>query len=234
MNSSVILRVGEREFPAALVILDLDGTLVDSVPDIAAAVDAVAIACDLEPPGEDRVRHWVGNGSRKLIERMLTACQGRAPSPTELEDACGLFLAAYETRLVQESCLYPGVREWLDGLGEAGVPLACVTNKPEKLARGVLEGLGLDGDCRWLVGGDTLATRKPDAGPVNHVMAQAGVGPAQTLLVGDSETDVATARAAGCSVVVFRYGYNQGFEGADVQPDAFVESLPEIGIAESA
>lgn len=234
MSSSVTLRVGAREFNASLIILDLDGTLVDSVPDIAAAVDATAIACDLEPPGEDRVRGWVGNGSRKLIERMLSAGRGRTPSPTELEDAHGLFLAAYRTRLVQDSRLYPGVRDWLDELRETGVPLACVTNKPEDLARGVLAGFGLDRDCRWLVGGDTLATRKPDSGPVNHVMAQAGVGPAQTLLVGDSETDVATARAVGCSVVVFRYGYNQGFEGADAQPDAFVESLPEIGIAESA
>jgi phosphoglycolate phosphatase len=98
----------------------------------------------------------------------------------------------------------------------------------------VLDGLGLADDCRWLVGGDTLSVRKPDPGPVEYVMEQAGVGPERTLLVGDSETDVATARAAGCSVVVFRYGYNQGFEGADVQPDAFVESLPGIGIAESA
>lgn len=229
---SVRLRLDGRAFPGELVVFDLDGTLVDSVPDIAAAVDATAVAADLDMPGEARVREWVGNGSRTLIRRMLAHGHGRAVADSELEDAHALFLAAYEARLVKDSRLYPGTRALLDGLHDRSVPLACVTNKPEDLACGVLQGLGLGADFRWMLGGDSLAERKPSAMPLNWVMEQAGVSAQQCLLIGDSETDVAAARNAGCSIVVARYGYNQGFREEGDQPDAFFHALSEIEILE--
>lgn len=234
MSRRLSLAVGGRVFECGLVIFDLDGTLVDSVPDIAAAVDATAVAADLAPPGEDRVRDWVGNGSRMLIRRLLAHGQGREPDEGMLDEAHSLFLAAYETRLVQESRVYPGGRELLAALAGRALPMACVTNKPERLARGVLDGLGLGDAFQWVLGGDSLPEKKPDPAPLRYVMEAAGVTPAETLLVGDSETDVAAARNAGCSIVVARYGYNQGFEQESAQPDVYFDALSEIRIPESS
>nr|WP_301288420.1 phosphoglycolate phosphatase [Natronospira proteinivora] len=216
-----------------MVIFDLDGTLVDSVPDIAAAVDATAIAADLSPPGESQVRQWVGNGSRKLIERLLQAGFDRPPEKAELDDAHELFLAAYGSRLVQDSRLYPGVLPLLESLAEHRIPMACVSNKPEALTHGVLQGLSLDGFFSWVLGGDSLAQRKPAPEPLWAVMEQAGVPAANSVLLGDSEADVGAARAAGCSVLVVKYGYNQGFVGSDVQPDAFLNDLSELTLDET-
>ncbi|MEA5446551.1 phosphoglycolate phosphatase [Gammaproteobacteria bacterium AB-CW1] len=232
MTGTVRLQVDGQVFPVSLVLFDLDGTLVDSVPDIAVAVDATAIAADLAPPGEDRVRQWVGNGARELIRRMLEHGLGRSPDARLLDESHQLFLSAYQTRLVKDSQLYPGVEEILSTLRSAGLELACVTNKPEALAREVLNGLGIDQPFAWVLGGDSLETRKPDPGPLTWVMEQAAAGPGETLLVGDSETDVAAARNAGCSIVAARYGYNQGFVAESDQPDRYFGELSEIRILE--
>ncbi len=233
MSEALALAVNGHRFDTALLIFDLDGTLVDSVPDIAAAVDATAIAADLPPPGEAQVRQWVGSGARRLVRRMLEHGHGRPVTDGELAEAHELFLAAYAARLVKDSRLYPGAEDLLQTLGKHDIPIACVTNKPEDLARGVLAGMGIENRFHWLLGGDSLEERKPSARPLAWVMQQAGVPATQALLVGDSETDVAAARNAGCSIVAARYGYNRGFVSESDQPDAWFDALSEIRILES-
>lgn len=227
MTAPVVVADG-REFPARLALLDLDGTLVDTAPDIARAVDAVAAEWGMPAPGLDRVRGWVGDGARRLMARALAEGFGREAGEGELDRAHQAFLDHYARHLVVDSRPMEGAHFLLDRLASAGVRIACVTNKPEVLARGVLAGLDLDGPVEWLVGGDSLETRKPDAGPLRHVAGNAGFAPATSLVIGDSEVDVAAARNFGCGVICLRSGYNRGFERADQRPDAFVDRLSGI------
>jgi len=230
--TSYCLKAQGRDYPAGLVIFDLDGTLVDSVPDIAAAVDATAIAADLAPPGEGRVRQWVGNGSRQLIQRLLEAGHGKTPDESALNEAHDLFLAAYGARLVQDSRVYPGALSLLEVLAAKKIPMACVSNKPEALTHGVLQALDLSPFFTWVLGGDSLPQRKPAPEPLWAVMEQAAVSAEDSLLLGDSEADVGAARAAGCSVLAVKYGYNRGFVSPDEQPDTFLNDLSELTLAE--
>ncbi len=223
-----VLRAGQRQFPARLALVDLDGTLVDTAPDIARAVDATAADLGMSPPGEAQVRGWVGDGARRLVERMLVNGAGGVPESLEVDRAHGLFLEHYRLNLVVDSRPMPGAQALLARLREAGIHIACVTNKPEILARGVLAGLELDGPVEWLVGGDSLETRKPDPGPLRHVAENTGFSARESVVIGDSEVDVAAARSFGAGVICLRCGYNRGFTEPDSRPDAFVDSLSEI------
>ena len=228
--SDPVLEVDGRNFPARLALVDLDGTLVDTAPDIARAVNAVADEWGFAEPGLERVRAWVGDGARRLMARALADGLGREAEETELDRAHRAFLDHYARQLVVDSQPMAGARALLDRLADGGVRIACVTNKPEVLARGVLGGLDLDGPVEWLVGGDTLETRKPDAGPLRYVAENAGFAPGACVVIGDSEVDVAAARNYGCSVICLSCGYNRGFERADSHPDAFVASLAGIAV----
>lgn len=212
----------------ALVMFDLDGTLMDSVPDLAAAVDRMLHQLGRAPAGVAQVRHWVGNGSRVLVRRALAGgleCAG--VDDDEAEQAHALFLAAYAgghalTRV------YDGVIELLDWLQARQVPLAVITNKPEQFVEPLLAEKGLGGRFRWIVGGDTLTRQKPDPAGLLHVLALAGVSPDQALFIGDSRNDVLAARAAGVRCVALTYGYNHGRPIAEERPDWVVDDLREL------
>nr|WP_136066751.1 phosphoglycolate phosphatase [Halomonas sp. EAR18] len=211
-----------------LVVFDLDGTLIDSVPDLTRAVDSVLAAQRLPPAGEARVRDWVGNGARKLVERALTDALGAAEASRRLEDAHRDFLAAYAEAPCVATRLYPGAREALEGLKARGMRLALVTNKPHAFIAPILEALALDGLFDMTLGGDSLASKKPDPAPLLHVAEALGVAPQAALMVGDSRHDIEAGRRAGFRTLAVPYGYNHGEPVADAGPDGLVESLTEL------
>ncbi|UJJ30353.1 phosphoglycolate phosphatase [Halopseudomonas maritima] len=211
-----------------LVMFDLDGTLIDSVPDLAGAVDVMLDQLGRAPAGVDKVRHWVGNGARVLVRRALADdIEHASISEGDTEQALALFLEAYAGDH-SRSTLYPGVRPLLDALQQVGVPLALITNKPSRFVPELLAEKQLDGYFRWLVGGDTLPVQKPDPAALNWVMQQAGVVAGQALFVGDSRSDVLAAKAAGVPVVAVSYGYNHGQPIAAENPDLLVDSLDAL------
>lgn len=211
-----------------LVMFDLDGTLLDSVPDLAAAVDSMLAQLDRPPAGMAQVRHWVGNGAAVLVRRALAgAVEHDGVDDALAARALELFLAAYagEHRF---SSVYPGVIETLDWLRDQAVELALITNKPARFVAPLLEEKALGGYFRWIVGGDTLPRQKPDPAGLLHVLAQARVAPAQALFIGDSRNDVLAARAAGLPCVAVSYGYNHGRPIAEEAPDLLVDDLRQL------
>lgn len=212
----------------ALVAFDLDGTLIDSVPDLALAVDAALADLELPAVGEARVRDWVGNGSLVLMERALRHALERDPDRALLERAHAAFLAHYGRDPGNHTRLYPGVREALDALRDRGLPLALVTNKPSAFIAPILEAFGLEGHFGLCLGGDSLTQKKPDPTPLRHVAAHFGVSPSACLMVGDSRHDIEAGRAAGFRTLAVPYGYNHGEPVRDSAPDGVVESLAEL------
>ncbi|WP_341708576.1 phosphoglycolate phosphatase [Halopseudomonas sp.] len=211
-----------------LVMFDLDGTLIDSVPDLAAAVDVMLGQLGRDSAGVEQVRHWVGNGARVLVRRALAGDIEHAHiGEAETEQALELFLQAYAGDH-SRSTVYPGVRALLDSLVAEQVPLALITNKPSRFVPELLAEKQLDGYFRWLVGGDTLPVQKPDPAALHWVMQQAGVSAPQALFVGDSRSDVLAAKAAGVPVVAVSYGYNHGRPIASENPDLLVDSLDAL------
>ncbi|ACO80770.1 phosphoglycolate phosphatase [Azotobacter vinelandii CA] len=211
-----------------LAMFDLDGTLVDSVPDLAAAVDRMLVRLGRAPAGVERVRLWVGNGARVLVRRALAGdLDHQGVDAAEAEAALALFMDAYAdshglTRV------YPGVPETLDWLREREVALALITNKPSRFLPELLADKGLDGYFRWIVGGDTLPQQKPDPAALFWVMAQAGVLAEEALFVGDSRNDVLAARAAGVACVALSYGYNHGRPIAEEGPALVLDALSAL------
>jgi len=211
-----------------LVMFDLDGTLMDSVPDLAAAVDKMLMLLGREPAGIERVRDWVGNGSRVLVRRALVGRLEHDGVGDELADeALALFMQAYAGGH-ELTAVYPGVRECLDWLREREVKLAIITNKPAQFIEPLLEEKGLAGYFQWLVGGDTLPQQKPDPAALFWVMDKAGVAPSESLFVGDSRNDVRAAKAATVRCVALTYGYNHGEPIADEQPALVLDDLREL------
>lgn len=211
-----------------LVMFDLDGTLIDSVPDLAEAVDRMLVELGRAPAGVEKVRDWVGNGARVLVRRALAGgLDHAAVGEAETEEALARFLDIYAD-CHHLTALYPGVHELLEALSTAAVELAVVTNKPERFVAPLLEQVGLGGYFRWIIGGDTLPQQKPDPAALLQVMHLAGVDAAQALFVGDSRNDVLAARAAGVPCVAVSYGYNHGRPVAEEDPQLVVDNLAEL------
>ncbi|WP_409523290.1 phosphoglycolate phosphatase [Nitrincola sp. MINF-07-Sa-05] len=220
-----------------LVMFDLDGTLVDSVPDLARAVDQMLLALDRDAAGEDQVRAWVGNGAQMLVRRALAGqlvpADTHAESPAD-EDlfpiAYELFLAAYAQCNGRSSRLYPGVMILLEALHKAQVPMAIVTNKPHAFTEPLLQSLQIAGFFCQVVSGDSLSQKKPDPAQLNWVLDKQQVPAARSLFVGDSMHDVQAARAAGCPVICVSYGYNHGEPIALSRPDRVLDSLADLPV----
>lgn len=210
-----------------LIAFDLDGTLADSLPGIAAAI--ASLEDDLGLPHYDagEVRDWIGHGVKRLVEQRLQAA-GRAASATRVREAQTFFMACYRETSVSGVSLYPGVSETLDTLSAAGYRMVCITNKPGELTGPVLETLGIRDHFEVVIGGDTLARKKPDALPLLHAAREIGVAAAASVMVGDSETDVRAARAAGFVAVGVDYGYNHGRPIQTARPDHVVSSFTEL------
>ena len=205
----------------ALVMFDLDGTLVDTAPEICDAVNDTLIALELPRVSLAKVKSWIGHGTGWLLEQALAdvGASGR------LREAQPRFAADYERRCGTSSRLYPHARDLLFALGARGVHRALVTNKEERFALPVLRRHGLRGLLDRVICGDTLPTKKPDPGGVIDCLRAFDVHPRRAVFVGDSSIDVATARNANVPVWAVTYGYNMDEPIADSRPDRLLDSL---------
>jgi phosphoglycolate phosphatase len=218
-----------------MILIDVDGTLVDSVPDLAFCVDAMMDALGMPRHGEARVRDWVGNGVERLVRRALVGALDGEPDEALFQRAYPIFLELYAANTSQRSRLYPGIREGLDWLRARGYRLGSVTNKAERFTVPLLKDLGVYDDFELVVSGDTLPQKKPDPAPLLFAATWFGVSPQESLMVGDSVSDVRAARAAGFQIVCMSYGYNHGEDIRLHHPDAVMDSLTEIrGLLEQA
>lgn len=216
-------------FNPKLVLIDLDGTLVDSVPDLAYSVDQTMLELGLPLRGEAAVRTWVGNGVKTLVERALTNDLHTPADPIELEKTLAVFMRIYAENTSQRSRVYPGVVEGLDFLQSCNnLKVACVTNKAAQFTHKLLQDLGIFERFALIVSGDTLPEKKPHPLPLLYAAEQLGVAAADSLMLGDSKSDVQAARAAGFKVIAVSYGYNHGEDIRDYQPDAVIDSFQEL------
>jgi phosphoglycolate phosphatase len=210
-------------FEAAIV--DLDGTMVDTVGDFEVALARALADLGWPPVGRDFISRTVGKGSEHLLQRTLA----EVGAPAELYEAAW---ARYQHHYVhingQHSVVFAGVVEGLRALKAAGLRLACLTNKPNSFARPLLALKGLDVFFDHAFGGDAFARKKPDPLPLLQTCQALASAPARTLMVGDSSNDAAAARAAGCPVVLVSYGYNHGEPVATAGADAVIDSLAEL------
>ena len=206
---------------------DLDGTLVDSVPDITFSVNEMLEQLQLDIVDEAVARTWIGNGAAKLIERALTHILADMPSGELLEKAKALFFIAYEKNIAVKTVVYPDCIEVLEHFVNLGIPLACVTNKPRKFTPPLLEKLSMDSYFKAVVCGDDLSTQKPEPGMLLEAVRQLGGEPHAGYMIGDSETDIASANSAGTGAIYVSYGYNRGVSVENYQPIC-VSGLKEI------
>jgi len=205
--------------------IDLDGTLLDTAPDIAAAANAMLADLRLDALPLATVSGFIGQGMPKFVSRCLAAA-GREPDGTELD----IFSHHYERGSGSLARAYPGVREGLAAMSAAGLALACVTNKSARFAGPLLDAAGLAGHFQAVVTGDAVGNRKPHPEPVLHACALLDVEPAEAVVVGDSANDAHAARAAGCTFLLVPYGYREGLEVRDIPCDGIVGSLLEAAM----
>ncbi|HEY3487977.1 MAG TPA: phosphoglycolate phosphatase [Gammaproteobacteria bacterium] len=211
-----------------LIAMDLDGTLVHSAPDVARSIDTMLADFGLEPAGLERVQRYMGEGVERLIKRALTGdMQQEPPMPLYLQ-ALNRFMSLYAEFNGRHSKVYPGVHQALTVFRNAGIPLCGITNKKRCFAEPLLRRMQLDGFFEFWVCGDDLERKKPDPKPLLYAMHRLRVSAAAVWMVGDSVTDVMTARAAGVKVLAVSYGYNQGRDIREAGPDIVVDSLLQI------
>lgn len=207
------------------VLCDLDGTLLDTAPEIAAAAADMLAELGLEPVAQSKVRDFIGKGIPNLVRRTLEQSLGRAPDERRIGSGLESFYFHYEKRNGRFAAAYPGVREGLTALHAAGFGLACVTNKTARFTLPLLEATGLAGFFSAVVSGDTAPKKKPAPDPLLAACGQLGVTPAQALMVGDSTNDALAARAAGCGILLVSYGYSEGIDVQSIDCDGIVPTL---------
>ena len=222
-----------QTFDAA--IIDLDGTMVDTMGDFVVAINLMLRDLGHEPVDRAVVALRVGKGSENLVNSVLNHAAGQlicAQAAPEKGAYFGYALGLYQQHYCaingQHSQVYPGVVEGLQALQQASLKLACLTNKPVSFARELLKLKGLDGFFSQVFGGDSFTAKKPDALPVLETCKALHTLPARTLMIGDSSNDALAARAAGCPVVLVTYGYNHGEPIRRVDADGYVESLAQL------
>ena len=208
-----------------LILFDLDGTLVDSVGDLAWCGNEMLRRLGLPGNDEAMARSWVGNGLERFVKRVLTADMEGEPDAELYRRGLEIFRELYGAHASDRSELYPGVIEALEWLATRDLKLACVTNKPEPFTSRLIAAMGLDSYFELVVAGDTTARKKPDPMPLHYAADHFGFEYDQCLMVGDSSNDVLAARAAGFAIVCVPYGYNHGLDIRDSNPDLVVETL---------
>lgn len=219
----------KSKFPLAVkaVMIDLDGTMLDTVTDLAVAANMMLGELGHPPLGEEQVRNFVGKGIPNLVRRVLARESEVEPDTALFDRALTLYLDCYATVNGRHTVVYPGVREGLDALAQSGFPLACVTNKSARFTLPLLKQVQLAGYFSVVVAGDTLPRKKPDPLPLTHTCERLAIAPRDMLMIGDSLNDTIAARAAGCPVFCVPYGYNEGAQVRDLDVDAIVETLFE-------
>ena len=210
------------------VIFDLDGTLVDSAPDIATSINFTLK--EFNRPGCDvsQVRNWMGNGANRLIKRALTGNTNGEPNKELFNQARKKFFEFYSQCVCDESAIFPGVLEGLTALHSRSYVLACVTNKPRRFVTPLIKELGIDHYFKYVYCGDDSNTKKPDPLQLLRILEQENLKPSQALMVGDSASDIQAAKAAKITSFCLRYGYHQG-KGVDaLGADYIIDSITEI------
>ena len=214
------------------VIIDLDGTMVDTLGDFAEALNRMLGDLELPPIAAQHIGRMVGKGSEHLLRSVLNHVlehMGKAPTAIEIEALYAHAWPSYQRHYLaingHYARVYPGVEAGLQALRHAGLRLACLTNKPTSFALPLLRAKGLEGYFEQVFGGDSFDKKKPDPLPLLKTCEALQTAPARTLMVGDSSNDAQAARAAGCPVVLVTYGYNHGLPAQAVDADGYVDSL---------
>jgi len=213
-----------------VILFDLDGTLVDSAPDLALALNHMLETLKREPFSTEMIRLWVGNGTQTLVRRGLSGSRivDEKIDPELFSQALSTFLDFYAKNLSVTTVTYPNVSTTLKNLKAKEFRLALVTNKPFDFIQPLLEGLGLTDLFELCLGGDSLSRRKPDPLPLLHVCERLGVSVSECVMVGDSKNDIVAARAANMQSIGVSYGYNYGEEITLYRPDSVVDDISQI------
>lgn len=219
------------KFPLAakMVMIDLDGTLIHTAPDLADCANRMLADLGRTAYPIATVMTWIGNGVPRLVKRALTGQMMAEPDAVLFEKALKLFQLHYAAHVSDRSRPFPGVVEGLQQLKNAGYRLACITNKAEAFTLPLLRNLDLYKYFELILSGDSLPKQKPDPLPLLHACQHFGITPEHGVLIGDSSNDVEAARAAGMPVLCVPYGYNHGHDIRESHPDAVVDSLAEVG-----
>jgi len=214
------------------VMFDLDGTLVDSAPDIALSMNKVLQQLDLPTRELQQYRDWIGNGAGRLLKRALTGQVDGEPPKNLFKQAHELFFDIYERHINVESMMYPGALEGLTALRDQAYILACVTNKPRRFTPPLLEAFGIDQMFDYLICGDDLSVKKPDPQVLQSILKQTKLSPMQAVMVGDSASDIKAAKSANMKSFCVSYGYHQGNlsgKGVDaLGADYIIDSIAEL------
>jgi phosphoglycolate phosphatase len=214
--------------PIRLIALDLDGTLINSAPDLSDAVNKMLAELGLRQHPQAAVEQWVGNGVVMLIKRALTGQMAPAADPENLAEALALFGDFYEAHVYERSVIYPGVMEGLQQLKEKGFKLACITNKIERFTQPLLVETGMAGYFDFIACGDSYARMKPDPLPLLKAAEHFAIEPAKALMVGDSINDMRAARSAGFRTAAVSYGYAGKYSVEDLNADYQIRTLVEL------
>lgn len=217
----------EFPLPVKVVMIDLDGTLLDTASDLALAANKMLRELDLPELPTATIQSYIGKGIQKLIKRSLTGEMDGEPEPALLSRAIPIYKRHYAENLCVNTSPYPGVIDGINALHNTGFRLACITNKTEIFTLPLLRATNLMDCFDIVVSGDTLPKRKPDPMPLLHICEHFNVSPHEALLIGDSLNDTTAARAANCHVFCVPYGYNEGNDVHDLNCDAIVETILE-------
>ncbi len=213
--------------PIRAVIIDLDGTMLDTVPDFHVAINRMRAELNLPPVAREPIAVLVGKGTEHLVRGILALDFDGTGVESRIEQALAAYLRHYLAINGDHCALYPGVIDGLDAMKAAGLRLACVTNKPIAFTIPLLAQKGLAQYFEVVYGGDSLARKKPDPMPLLQVCSDFDLAPAQVVAIGDSSNDAEAARAAGCFVLTVPYGYNHGRAIQETDSDGIVTSLLE-------
>ena len=211
-----------------MVLIDVDGTMVDSVSDLAFSIDLMMQDLDMPKRGGDKVSHWVGNGLERLVKRALLDALDGEPDEALFSRALPLFRSHYRVNNSTRSQLYDGVRQGLDYLRRRGYRMGCVTNKVAEFTHPLLRDLDIADYFEVIICGDDTAKIKPHPLPLLTAAQRMQVNPQKSLMLGDSSNDVQAARAAGFQIICTSYGYNHGEDIRRYGPDAVIDSMVEL------
>jgi len=216
------------QFKPKMVLFDLDGTLIDSVPDLWVAVNQTLDELAMPHRAEADVRNWVGNGIERLVERALVNDTQGMPEAALFDRAMPIFKRHYAVSNGKHSCVFPGVAEGIAYVKSLGLRVGCVTNKAAAFTLPLLKDMGLLDQFETVIAGDTLPMKKPDPAPLIYAAGWFQIHPSEALMIGDSISDVKAARAAGFNIICMSYGYNHGEDIRQYHPDAVIDSMAEF------
>jgi len=213
-----------------LLLFDFDGTLIDSVPDLALAVNHTLVSIDRPTFDEDIIRLWVGNGAQTLVKRALSGDREIAKDIDEVlfEKALGIFLEFYANNVCVNTTLYSGVKATLQELKKLGYRMSIVTNKPYDFIEPILIGLDLENIFELWIGADSLKLKKPNPEPLIYICEKCDVDIEQSLMIGDSKNDILAAKAAKMDSVGVSYGYNYGEDIKEYKPEIVIDDIEEL------